>query len=144
MTAMTTSNPTRARSSRSFPWLGWGVILLTLATAAACRRDNPRERKRDPAVLDGMELNARRRISLESAADAMRRGDLNRLEMLSIWVRTRAQVVLFEPADIESLDRAITCLKDGSTRSAELTALARLKSGTLLQPARDACRREPE
>ena len=144
MTTLTTSNSAGTTSSSSFRWLGGVLILLALAAASACRRDTPPERKRDPAVLDGMELNAARRVGLESAADAMRRGDLDRLEMLSVWVRKRAQVVLFEPADVESLDRAISCLKDGSTRSAELSALARLKSGTLLQPARDACQRTPE
>jgi hypothetical protein len=120
------------------------AILLAVAFPSACHHDGALETKRDPAVLDGMELTAARRVGLESATDAMQRGDLKRLKMLSIWVRSRAQVVLFEPQDVESLDRAITCLENDSTRSAELTALAQIKSGALSKPAREACEREAE
>jgi hypothetical protein len=120
------------------------AILLAAGFPSACRENSTSETKRDPAVLDGMELTAARRVGLESATDAMERGDLNRLKMLSTWVRSRAQVVLFEPQDVEALDHAIACLENTSTRSAELTALAQIKSGALSRPAREACEREPQ
>ena len=103
-------------------WFCRFAIVLAVGFPSACHHDSALETKRDPAVLDGMELTAARRVGLESARDAMERGDLKRLKMLSVWVRSRAQVVLLEPQDVESLDRAIACLENNSTRSAELTA----------------------
>ena len=69
-----------------------------------------------------MERSAARRVGLESTIDAMRRGDLNRLKMLSVWARTRAQVALFEADDLSSLDLAIECLDGSMTHAERLTA----------------------
>jgi hypothetical protein len=121
------------------------VFLGLLAIAGlACQGRGSHDTKRDPAVLDGMELAAAKRVGLESAADALRRGDLKQLKMLSVWARTRAQVVLLAPADLESLDRAIACLEQDSTRASQLAALAALETGTLRAPARELCQRDPE
>ena len=86
-----------------------------------------------------MERSAARRVGLESTIDAMQRGDLNRLKMLSVWARTRAQVALFEADDLSSLDLAIECLDGSMTHADRLTALDKIKSGQLLKPARDLC-----
>jgi hypothetical protein len=125
------------------PWNGRFALLLTVALLAACHEDKP-SGARNPAVLDAMELTAARRVGLESASDALRERDLKRLKMLRVWVQERAQVVLFEPDDVESLDRAITCLETESLRSDERVALARVKSGALLQAAREVCAGEGE
>jgi hypothetical protein len=124
--------------------LGRISAVLVAVSGSACHSPSSLDAKRDPAVLDGMELTAAKRVGLESAADAMHRGDLKQLKLLSVWIRNRAQVVLLEPADLESLDRAIACLEADSTRSAQLTALAELKAGTLRVPARELCQRDAE
>lgn len=117
----------------------WSLVVLGVAVGpCACHHDTT-ESKRDPAALDGMERSAARRVGLESAVDAMQRGDLNRLKMLSVWARTRAQVALFEADDLSSLDLAIECLDGGMTRADRLAALDKIKSGQLLNPARELC-----
>jgi len=86
-----------------------------------------------------MELTAARRVGLESASDGMRRRDLKRLKMLSVWVRSRAQVVLFQPDDLSSLDLAIECL-EGSLLPAQVASrLEQISTGQLLAPARTLC-----
>ena len=120
------------------------AALVAACGGPACHDASSLGAKRDPAVMDGMELTAARRVGLETAADAMQRGDLERLKMLSVWVRSRAQVVLLEPADLASLDCAISCLEDGSTRGKQLAELQQLKAGTLLKPARELCGRDAE
>jgi hypothetical protein len=109
------------------------------AGPSACNHERPAGTKRDPNVLDRMELAAARRVGLESATDAMQRGDLKQLKMLDTWVRKRAQVVLFNPDDLESLDLAISCL-DGSLAPADReAALDKIAGGQLINPARDLC-----
>jgi len=126
-------------SNARLSWLRSTALLCVAGWPVACRHDSPSDTKRDPAVLDGMELTAARRVGLESAADAMRRGDLKRLQMLHVWVRNRAQVVLFQADDLKSLDLAIGCL-DGSLGQSERSArLEQVKSGQLIEPARAAC-----
>jgi hypothetical protein len=120
------------------------AALVAACWGSACQHESSLDAKRDPAVLDGMELTAARRVGLESAADAMQRGDLERLRMLSVWVRRRAQVVLLEPADLDALDHAVACLADSSARAKELAALQELKTGALLKPARELCGRDAE
>src|SRR5450432_4204173 len=115
------------------------AVLFIAASPAACHHESSSESKRDPGAMDGMEQTAARRVGLESAADAMQRRDLQRLKMLSVWVRGRARVVLFEPDDLKALDVAITCL-DGSLAPSERTqALGQIKTGKLLKPARELC-----
>ncbi len=116
-----------------------GVVLL----ASACQDKKPRP-KRDPAVLDRMELAAARRVGLETAVAAIEDGDLKRLQMLAKWARGRAQVIVFEPDDMKSLDLAITCLDGSLPREARAAALDEIKSGKLLKPTRDACLEEAE
>ena len=91
-----------------------------------------------------MELAAARRVGLETAADAIEQGDLKRLQMLAKWVRGRAQVVLFEPDDLKSLDLAITCLDGSLASDARAAALDEIKSGTLIKPTREACLKDAE
>ncbi len=103
----------------------------------ACRSEPTK--KRDPNVLDGVELSAARRVGLETASEAIQKGDVKKLKMLAVWVRKRAQVVLFEPDDLAALDIAITCL-DGSLPEGErAAALAKVESGKLIRDARDVC-----
>ena len=119
------------------------LALAGFAVAFACRSESRSTGfKAKPAVsgeLDGMQLEAAGRIALESAADAMERRDLERLRLLSRWVRERAQVVLFQPNDLSALDLAIGCL-DHSVRPSEAVAsLEKLTAGKLLTPARNLC-----
>jgi len=94
--------------------------------------------------LDGMQLEAASRVALESAADAMVRHDLQRLKMLSVWVRGRAQVVLFQPNDLSALDLAIACLERSVSPSQAAASLEKLSSGKLLLPARVLCSEQAE
>jgi hypothetical protein len=115
-----------------------GVRLCSAALALGACRSEP-TKKRDPSVLDGVELSAARRVGLETASEAIQKGDVKKLKMLAVWVRKRAQVVLFEPDDLAALDIAITCL-DGSLPEGErAAALAKISSGKLVQDARDVC-----
>ncbi|HEX2874221.1 MAG TPA: hypothetical protein VHP33_23365 [Polyangiaceae bacterium] len=119
------------------------LALVGFFVAFACRSEGGGTGFKTKAVasgdLDGMQLEAAGRVALESAADAMERKDLERLRMLSRWVRERAQVVLFKPNDLKALDLAIGCL-DHSVRPAEAVAsLKELKSGKLLIPASSMC-----
>ena len=117
----------------------WGAMALGgTCLVSACQEKTSRP-KRDPAVLDGMELAAARRVGLETAAAAMEDGDLKRLQMLATWARGRAQVIVFEPDDMKSLDLAISCLDGSLARDAREAALNEIKSGKLLKPARDIC-----
>jgi hypothetical protein len=119
--------------------------LLSLAALCAsgwpcgCHHDSTPATKRDPAVLDGMERSSARRVGLETASDAMRRGDLKQLKMLGVWARNRAQVVLFEADDLQSLDVAIACLDGSLAPSDRRSALDKIQSGQLLKPARTLC-----
>lgn len=124
-----------------------GLWILLLVGSLGCEREQERPRKRPfpPTAasgeeLDGMQLAAGRRVALESAVAAMQRRDLHRLKQLSVWVRHRATVPLFEPADLEALDIAIECLEHGATPSQQLARLERLETGKLVEPARAVCR----
>lgn len=119
------------------------LAIVGFFVAFACRTEGGGTGFKTKAVasgdLDGMQLEAAGRVALESAADAMERKDLERLRMLSRWVRERAQVVLFKPDDLRALDLAIGCL-DHSVQPAEAVAsLKELKSGKLLIPASNMC-----
>jgi hypothetical protein len=109
---------------------------------AACRSEPTK--KRDPNVLDGVELSAARRVGLETASEAIQKGDVKKLKMLAVWVRKRAQVVLFEPDDLAALDVAITCLDGSLPQGERAAALAKIESGKLVQDARDVCLDEGE
>jgi len=130
-------------SSERFRSAGSAVALYAAYFLSACH-DRSGEAKRDPAVLDKMEFAAARRVGLESAVDAMQRGDLKRLQMLATWARGRAQVALFEPDDLKSLDLAIACLDGSLARDARVAAFNEIKSGKLVKPARDVCFAEAE
>ena len=124
------------------------LALVGFAVAFACRGEGKSTGfKSKPAVsgeLDGMQLEAAGRVALESAADAMERRDLERLRLLSRWVRERAQVVLFQPNDLSALDLAIGCLDHSVRPSQAVASLQKLTSGKLLTPARNLCSELPE
>lgn len=119
------------------------LALLGFVVAFACRsKGAPTGFRAKPVVsgeLDGMQLEAAGRVALESAADAMERRDLERLRMLSRWVRERAQVVLFQPNDLSALDLAIGCLDHSVPPTRAVASLEKLTSGKLLTPARNLC-----
>ncbi len=115
-----------------------GAASLAVLTCA-CHDKPSAATQRGSAVLDRMQLAAARRVGLESAVDAMDRGDLQRLKMLKVWVLGRAQVVLFEPADLKSLDLAIACLDGSLPREKREAALDAIESGTLVRSARELC-----
>jgi len=124
------------------------VGLVGFAVAFACRSESKSTGFRAKPVvsgeLDGMQLEAAGRVALESAADAMERRDLERLRMLSRWVRERAQVVLFQPNDLSALDLAIGCLDHSVPPRQAVASLQKLTSGKLLTPARNMCSELPE
>lgn len=106
------------------------LAILCCLTLLGCQKQT--EHHEEPATtaasgskLDGMQLDSARRVALQSALDAMKRRDLPRLKQLSTWVRGRAQVVIFQPSELDALDLAIACLETGAPTS---DAEARLKS----------------
>jgi hypothetical protein len=121
----------------------WGLVALCVVSpAGGCHHDSTS--KRDPAVLDGVQRTAARRVGLESAIDAMQRRDLDRLKMLRVWARTRTQVALFDADDLASLDLAIACLDGTLARADRQASLDKIKSGKLLQPTSDLCLADSE
>ena len=119
------------------------LALLGFVVAFACRsKGGSTGFRAKPVVsgeLDAMQLEAAGRVALESAADAMERRDLQRLRMLSRWVRERAQVVLFQPNDLSALDLAIGCLDHSVPPRQAVASIQKLTSGKLLTPARNLC-----
>jgi hypothetical protein len=126
----------------------WFAVLAMagFAVAFACRSESKPYPAKPLASgeLDGMQLEAAGRVALESAADAMERHDLQRLKMLSVWVRGRAQVVLFQPNDLSALDVAIGCLERSVSPGEAATTLKKMTSGKLLVRARVLCSEQPE
>jgi hypothetical protein len=121
--------------------------LLGFAVAFACRSESKSfapKPKSSAGELDAMQLEAAGRVALESAADAMERHDLERLRMLSRWVRGRAQVVLFQPNDLSALDLAIGCLDRSVAPNEALAILTKLTSGKLIVRAKVLCSEQPE
>jgi hypothetical protein len=122
-----------------------GLSLILFGSALACEREAKSDRAPhdgpagSAATLDRMQLSSARRVALQSAADAMQRGDLERLKQLRVWVQKRAQVAIFEPDDLEALELSIGCLERRSTAGSALERLAQLSSGTLRKPAREVC-----
>jgi len=58
-------------------------------------------------------------------------------------VRKRAQVVLFQPNDLTSLDLAIACLEHSVAPSQAMASLQKLPGGKLLLSARTVCSEQP-
>ena len=129
-------------SAKQRVWIAT-LALLGFVIAFACRSESGSTGFRPKPVasgeLDGMQLEAAGRVALESAADAMERRDLERLRLLSRWVRERAQVVLFQPNDLSALDLAIACLDHSVPPRQAVDTLQKLTSGKLLIPARNLC-----
>ena len=121
------------------------TALLALGGAVACQRSEAGKGGAGAAAsasagkLDAMQLSSARRVALESATAAMQRHDLQRLKQLDLWVRNRAQVAIFEPDDVRSLELAITCLEHVPPPPEALGQLEQLKSGSLRAPARAVC-----
>jgi hypothetical protein len=86
-----------------------------------------------------MQLSSARRMALQSAIGAMRQHDLQKLKMLDVWVRNRAQITLMEPDDLAALAIAIACLEAGTPPSDSESKLDALQTGKLREPARAAC-----
>ena len=128
----------------------WAVLFVALWQTLACDRPTGFKKSSSAAPsgsgqkLDGMQFSSARRVALESAIDAMKRRDLARLKQLSIWVRGRAQVAIFEPDDLTALDLAIQCLEQVSPPSDALQTLDALGSGQLRKAARGVCAGNPE
>lgn len=122
------------------------LAFVGFAVAFACRSESKPYPAKPLASgeLDGMQLEAAGRVALESAADAMVRHDLQRLKMLSVWVRGRAQVVLFKPNDLSALDLAIACLDRSVSPSDAAVSLEKLTSGKLRVPAQVLCAEQSE
>lgn len=123
------------------------LALLGFAVAFACRSESKSFAPKpagSAGELDAMQLEAAGRVAMESAADAMERHDLQRLKMLSVWVRGRAQVVLFQPNDLSALDTAIACLERSVPPSQAITSLAKLSSGKLIVRAKVLCSEQLE
>jgi len=124
------------------------VALLGFVVAFACRSESRATGFKNKPVasgeLDAMQLEAAGRVALESAADAMERRDLERLRMLSHWVRERAQVVLFQPDDLSALDLAIGCLDHSVPVNQAAASLQQLSSGKLRLSARGVCSEQPQ
>lgn len=122
-------------------WLFTGLLLAL----SACQRSDAAASSTEAAAsasagkLDKMQLSSARRVALESATAAMERHDLQRLKQLDVWVKTRAQVAIFEPDDLRALELAISCLEHVPPPPEALAQLAQLKSGGLRAPARAAC-----
>jgi hypothetical protein len=122
-------------------WLFTGLLLAL----PACQRSETGTDGAEAAAsasagkLDKMQLSSARRVALESAATAMQRRDLERLKQLDLWVKNRAQVAIFEPDDLRSLELAISCLERASPPPEALGQLAQLESGSLRGPARAVC-----
>jgi hypothetical protein len=123
------------------------MALLALAGGAACQRSEAGKAGAAASAsagrLDAMQFSSARRVALESATAAMQRHDLQRLKQLDSWVRNRAQVAIFEPDDLRSLELAITCLEHVPPSPEALGQLDRLKSGSLRAPARAVCSGAP-
>lgn len=120
---------------------------MGFAVAFACRSESKSFAPKpagSTGELDAMQLEAAGRVAMESAADAMERHDLQRLKMLSRWVRERAQVVLFQPNDLSALDLAIGCLDRSVPPSQALPQLAKLSSGKLIVRAKVLCSEQAE
>lgn len=122
-----------------------GLWLLVFGSSFACKRESPKPRPAYVASaavsgeqLDGMQLWAARRVTMETARTAMQHRDLPRLKQLAVWVRHRAHVSLFEPDDVAALDIAIQCLERPAEPTEQLASLERL-SGALRGPAHDVC-----
>ncbi len=128
-------------STRIRVWLGIAALLAFVAAAVARQKqDKGHGFKSAPSNgLDAMQLEAAGRVALESAADAMERRDLERLRMLSRWVRERFEVVLFVPNDLSALDLAIGCLDHSMSRSQAAASFAKMGKAKLLIPARTLC-----
>ena len=136
---MTDSRRRVFRSGSRFRQLLSLAALCGSGWPCGCHHDGTPAAKRDPSVLDGMERSSARRVGLETASDAMRRGDLKQLKMLGVWARNRAQVVLFEADDLQSLDVAIACLEGSLPPNDRRPALDKIQSGQLLKAARQLC-----
>lgn len=129
-------------SARVRVWVGIALLLGFVAAAFARHKDDKSHGFKPAARsggLDAMQLEAAGRVAMESAADAMERRDLERLKMLSRWVRERFPVVLFAPNDLSALDLAIGCLDRSVSGSQASAGFEKMRKGKLLIQARTLC-----
>lgn len=90
-------------------------------------------------VLDGMQLESARRVALESAIEATRARNVERLKQLRTWVEGRASVPIFGADDLGTLDIAIGCLEHVSPPEEALAQLNEIKASKLVHAAREVC-----
>jgi hypothetical protein len=124
----------------------WSTLVTVLVSVSACegkRNEEGRQTSSIPAgsgqLLDGMQLESARRVALESAGDAMRARNLERLKQLRTWVEGRASVPIFDADDLGTLDIAIGCLEHVAPPAQALTQLNEIRASKLVQAAREVC-----
>jgi hypothetical protein len=110
----------------------------------ACHKDEPKGDDRPQRPMDGLERFTARKVSIETAIDAMQQRDLKKLKMLSVWVRRRDRNVLLTEDDLSSLDLAVDCIEGNRSKEERSTALDQIKSGKLKAPAREVCLEEED
>lgn len=124
------------------------VAAIVLLAASACERKRRLESKLTTAsaagsgqVLDGMQLESAHRVATETAKEAMRAGNAQRLKQLREWVEGRASVPIFSAHDLAALDAAIACLERPTPPADVAEQLARAKGSKLADAAGRACDR---
>ncbi len=128
----------------AFRWLRLALLGAAVATLSGCPKDRPQGKGKGERPMDGLERYTARKVSLETAVDAIEQRDVKKLKMLSVYVRKRDQTALFSEDDLSSMDLAIECLEGAKSRAEREAALDEIKSGTLKASARDACLEEQE
>ncbi len=125
-----------------------GLGLLSALTCACEREPQGTSHKTTQApagsgqVLDGMQLDSARRVALETAVEAMKARNVDRLKQLRVWVRGRASVPVFSDEDLSTLDLAIACLEHVAPPASASAQLDGVKSSKLVQAARELCAAE--
>jgi hypothetical protein len=125
-------------------WLQRAAWCGAVAALAACSRNEPKVDHRGVRPMDGLERYTARKVSLETAVDAIEQRDVKKLKMLSVYVRKRDRTALFSEDDLSSLDLAIACLEGAKSQEERTAALGEIKSGQLKAAARGACFEEQE
>lgn len=122
------------------------ALCLLLLSATACERKRTLQSKLTTAsatgsgqVLDGMQLDSARRVALQSAKEAMKARDAQRLQQIRKWVEGRASVPVFPPDDLAALDIAIACLEQLAPSADAVSQLEDVKTSKLADSARSVC-----
>jgi len=125
-------------------WRHAAALCGAALALSACQKDRMKGGDRSERPMDGLERYTARKVSLETAIEAIDQRDVKKLKMLGVYVRKRDQTALFSEDDLSSLDLAIACLEGTKSQEERVAALAEIKSGQLKAAARDACLEEQE